>query len=78
MNTTKPNLVDANCGPVVAVLLIEYERQIKRTEAGKAWAETEAAMMWQALIIHANPYKCGMGHLLMGRWSDPKFKAACD
>lgn len=35
-------LVDADCGPVVAVLPIEYERQTKRTEAGKAWAETEA------------------------------------
>jgi hypothetical protein len=35
-------LVDADCGPVVSVLPIEYERQTKRTDAGKAWAETEA------------------------------------
>ena len=34
-------LVDDDCGPVVSVLPIEYERQTKRTDAGKAWAETE-------------------------------------
>jgi hypothetical protein len=33
-------LVKADCGPVVSVLPIEYERTTKKTEAGKVWAET--------------------------------------
>ena len=38
---------------------------------------TDTAMMWQALMMFANPYKVGTGHLLMGHWSEPDFKTAC-
>lgn len=35
-------LADQNCGPVVTVAPIEYERKTEKTEAGKQWAETIA------------------------------------
>lgn len=39
---------------------------------------TDGAVMWQALMTYANPYKIGIGHLLWGSVSDPEFKSACD
>lgn len=39
---------------------------------------TDAAMMWQALMLYANPYKSGLGHLIMAGFTDPDFKSACD
>ena len=35
-------LADTNCGPVVSVLPIKYERRTEKTPAGKQWAETVA------------------------------------
>ena len=35
-------LAETNCGPVVSVLPIKYERRTERTPAGKQWAETVA------------------------------------
>ena len=39
---------------------------------------TDAGMMWQALMLYANPYKSGLGHLIMGGFNDPDFKTDCD
>jgi hypothetical protein len=39
---------------------------------------TDAGIMWQALMLYANPYKSGIGHLLGAVFLDPEFKTACD
>lgn len=38
---------------------------------------TDGAIMWQALMMHANPYKLGMAHILHGAFTDPEFVEVC-
>ena len=39
---------------------------------------TDAAMMWQALMLHANPYKASIFQMTIGSHRDPEFYAACE
>jgi len=39
---------------------------------------TDGAIMWNAIMLYANPYKVGMTHLLCGAVCEPEFKQMCD
>lgn len=39
---------------------------------------TDGAIMWQALMMHANPYKLSSAHILHGALADPEFVDACN
>jgi len=39
---------------------------------------TDGAIMWQALMMHANPYKVGIGHMIYATHMDSEFYKACE
>jgi len=39
---------------------------------------TDAAIVWQACMMEANPYKVGIAATMIGAWADPEFKAYVD
>ena len=39
---------------------------------------TDAAIVWQACMLQANPYKVGIAATMIGAWEDPEFKAYVD
>ena len=40
-------------------------------------AGTDAALMWQALMVHANPYKASVFSAMFAAWTDAEFFEAC-
>lgn len=65
-------------------ILLAYEGAIatRGKHKGKLKAKcppmgTDAAIMWQAMQMHANPYKVSIMQLVMGSHGDEEFYAAC-